>query len=285
MARLLGLKVAVEINGVLIEGYQNKPKLHRYLTEKYKSILQKASFVAASKGYALLMKKYFGVAEEKLTYLTLGYHKLEHNHTRDESRRLLGLDLSINYLLFVGNVNKYQGLQYIIETIADYRHDFLQDNIRLIVVGDGAYLKDLQDMVVANDMETLITFKGRVDKATVQLYLSTDAIGLSPFDFARGDEGSISGLKTYDYLFHKMPIITSKMDDASDMILAKGFGDVIYDYTSEEIWTKVKTMVTDKRKNEIKDVYTSNYDWIVKTYNWSRRFSKISKSIEESLEQ
>ena len=140
-------------------------------------------------------------------------------------------------------------------------------------------------MVVANDMETLISFKGRVDKATVQLYLSTDAIGLSPFDFARGDEGSISGLKTYDYLFHKMPIITSKMDDASDMILAKGFGDVIYDYTSEEIWTKVKNMVTDKRKNEIKDVYTSNYDWIVKTYNWSRRFSKISKSIEETLEQ
>ena len=285
IAKLIGMKVGVEVNGIIAEGYSNKIKLHKFLLNRYKSILNRIDFINASRGYANYIIDQFRVNKSKVTFVNLGYTKLHSHYKKESCLEFLELDKNKERLLFIGNITEYQGLQYIIETCKDYKDLFIEKNLEVLIVGDGSYLGNLKKMVFDYKIEELVIFRSRVNKDKLRKYLSIGAIGLSPFDYKRGAKKSISGLKTYDYLFHKMPIITSIMDDASDFLKEKKLGWVIRDFNSGSIKDIILNSIErDSRKN-IKAAYEQHYAYIQQSFSWENRFKKISKKIDEVIKQ
>lgn len=285
IGKLIGMKVGVEVNGIIAEGYSKNVKLHKFILRTYKLIFSKIDFINSSSGYANLIIDLFGVNKSKMTFLNLGYTKLLNHYKVESCLEYLKLDKNKERLLFVGNVTEYQGLQYIIETCKDYKDLFYEKNLEVLIVGDGSYLGTLKKMVFDYKIEELVIFRSRVNKDKLRKYLSIGAIGLSPFDYKRGVKKSISGLKTYDYLFHKMPIITSIMDDASDFLEEKELGWVIRDFNSGSIKDIILNSIErDSRKN-IKAAYEQHYAYIEQSFSWENRFKKISKKLDEVIKQ
>ena len=285
IAELIGMKVGVEVNGIIAEGYSNKIKFHKFLLNRYKSILNRIDFINASRGYANYIIELFKVDESKVTFLTLGYSKLLNHYNKESCLEFLELDVNKERLIFIGNVTEYQGMQYIIETCKDYKNIFYEKNLEVLIVGDGPYLDTLKKMVLDYKLDELVLFRPRVTKEKLRKYLSIGAIGLSPFDYKRGAKKSISGLKTYDYLFHKMPIITSIMDDASDFLEEKKLGWVIKDFDSESIKDIILNAIRRDSREKIRAAYEKHYTYIELNFSWENRFKKITKKLDEIIKQ
>ncbi|MAM30005.1 MAG: hypothetical protein CMC13_13365 [Flavobacteriaceae bacterium] len=276
---LINLKYSFEINGILFEGYLNKPKIHKVLNILYNWLLKKSEFIAASKGYCIYLNKTFNVSKKNLLELTLGYDKIDFLPSTKNSLSHLNLK-NKNYIIFIGNIAEYQGLQYILKTIYKYQYQLINLNIELLIIGDGSFKKQLINYTNKKKITSLVRFIQPLKKSELKHYLVISKIGLSPFDYKRGIEGTISGLKTYDYFFHKVPILTSKMDDAALYIENKDIGKVIKKFDEDEIYLLIKDMLSVTYQNRVKENYEKYYIEIENNFSWDNRFKKIYKKLK-----
>ena len=107
--------------------------------------------------------------------------------------------------------------------------------MRFLIIGDGPEKENLINLVSEYSLEGYFEFLPRKSKLELDEYLSLKSIGLSTFSPDRGLQRTISGLKTFDYLSHKMPILTSIMDEKSDMIKNDGIGWIVESFESKSI--------------------------------------------------
>src|SRR5690606_26869294 len=127
---LFNIKTAYEINGILLEGYENNKNIHGFLLKMNKYLFKKAEFISASKGYCLYMEKTYAVPKDKLLQLTLGYDKINYLISEEESLKYLKLEPN-NYIVFIGNITEYQGVQYVLKSILRYKSEYINNNVKL----------------------------------------------------------------------------------------------------------------------------------------------------------
>ena len=278
-AKLLRLKMVLEINGVLVHDLKTNPTISKIIHKIYKTTFKFVDLVTASKGWANLTKKTFDIPERKVLKLTLGYSNPSRASSVSESILQLDLPPEKSYFLFIGNIQEYQGMQHILKAFKKFKAPLESKNVLLIILGDGNYKEYLVDYVKEHDLTSLVTFKEKVNKEKLHNYLSIGAVGLSPFDFKRGERKTVSSLKTFDYLFFKMPIVTSIMDDFGDTIMEFGIGEVIRDYSEDEIYKIITSLLNVERRNDIQAVYDKIYPSLVEDYSWNARFTKIRDRI------
>lgn len=273
------LKIGVEINGILLESFDNKKWLQSILHKAYKKIFQYVDVFSASKGYIKYVKNSFGVKDQQTLSLNLGYSPSFTLHEKSKALEKIKAELDTTYLMFIGNIAKYQGLQFIVNTFI--RKQTWSKKVKVLIVGEGSYRKEIEKLIKDNGVERFFEYRGLVSKKELDYYLSIGAIGLSTFSPDRGLKGTISGLKTFDYLFHKMPIITSCMDDMAGFISSNNLGWVVKDFTEEEISTIIEEAIHSE--DAIKKAYQEKYKYITDTFNWDNRFENITQRIKKTL--
>jgi hypothetical protein len=104
------------------------------------------------------------------------------------------------------------------------------------------------------------------------------AIGLSPFSPNRGREGMISSLKTFDYLFHEMPILTSNMDELATYIVKHNFGWSIKNFDTTTIFNLM--LKASREKEQVRASYSQNWPKLKEAVSWEKRFAKIIEKIK-----
>jgi glycosyltransferase involved in cell wall biosynthesis len=85
--------------------------------------------------------------------------------------------------------------------------------------------------------------------------------------------GSISGLKTFDYISHKMPILSSIMDEKSRLITNDRIGWIVDSFDPDEYFKVIKRAIEEydiARQN-----IEANYEHYVNEYSWRNRFKMI----------
>ena len=112
-------------------------------------------------------------------------------------------------------------------------------------------------------------------------YLSLKSIGLSTFSPNRGLHRTISGLKTFDYLSHKMPILTSIMDEKARMIEDDKVGWVIESFENHDVVNLI--MKSYNQYNEMKKNVNKKYYNYSKKFTWNNRFHEIKKFILKEI--
>lgn len=133
------------------------------------------------------------------------------------SKKRLGLDYEKQYLLFLGSISKWHGVEYILEMFNCLKSYSI--NYHLLIVGgiDADYLLKLKDKYY--DIEN-ITFTGKVDKNLAVEYINASNICLLPVNNIRISPGS--PLKLFDYAACGKAIITQE-----NVI---GYSDIINNY-------------------------------------------------------
>lgn len=271
---IFNVKYALEINSI-------PEKKNKYLTKLHKKIMSSSSFIIGAPGYIEFVLKEFDLRRDKLKPISLGYNFSQARiYNPKEIAQKLNLDQNTLYYIFIGNMQAYQGLSYIIKALGANK-ELIQDDIKFLFIGDGPEKESLIKLVSHFSIENYFQFLPRKSKPELDEYLSLKSIGLSTFSPDRGLKRTISGLKTFDYLSHKMPILTSIMDEKAKMIEDDEIGWVIESFENDDVFNLIfKSYIEyDEAKKRINQ---KHYEYSNK-FTWENRFKKINKSIHEVL--
>jgi glycosyltransferase involved in cell wall biosynthesis len=133
------------------------------------------------------------------------------------SKKILNLEIEKKYLLFLGSVSKWHGIEYALEMFR-YLQKY-DSSYHLLIVGgsNNGYLSKIKDQY--NNLEN-ITFAGKVNKETAVFYINSSAVCLLPLNDIRISPGS--PLKLFDYAACGKAIITQE-----NMV---GYSDIVTKY-------------------------------------------------------
>lgn len=141
---------------------------YKYLGSK---ILKEAEKVVCVSNYEKeLLKANFGISDEKLVYIPNGLN-LEEFRAKDIKR-------DKKRILYVGRLEKYKNIQYIIKSLM-YLYDF-----RLVIVGKGSYENQLRKLASEKGVFDDIIWKNNLTRdELLEQYKSAGVfISLSPYE-------------------------------------------------------------------------------------------------------
>lgn len=275
-AKVYEIKIGLEVNGWVVHNYSNKV-LALMEDKLYCFLFRNVTFFTASKGYIHYLQEFFDIPKEKTVSLRLGHSGQVLNIKKQKALKNLALSSEFRYFIFIGKILNYYGLDLLLETVFYFQDIFRKQQFKILIVGNGPDKENLTTYTLKNKLTDLIEFREPAKGKQFEYYLNIGAIGLSLIRPNRAGKGARSLLKTFDYLFHKMPIITSSMDEMAVYINENGYGSYINEFTKEEVLRLMKLMV--QRQDEIQQNYLNSFEEKVAHFTWENRFTKIAEGI------
>jgi glycosyltransferase involved in cell wall biosynthesis len=266
----------VEVNGVLLDD----TPMPKSLTKKlFRALYLVPKRIFASYGYRQLISRHFKANVNKIVTVHLGYHfdsELKYmNRSRDVQKGTT--------IAFIGNLHPYQGLFGFILGFNRFLINSGREDIILKIFGDGVDKPRLMKLVNELNINKHVQFVGFIDQGKLNAILKSVQLCISPFAFDRGDEFTISALKTYDYFNAQCAILTSKMDENATFIKKHGLGDYLEMGTEEEIVSKLSWLLSSEGQNAVMECYAENYGWLAERLSWKNRFDIITGELLKEI--
>lgn len=215
-------------------------------------ILNSAEVVCStSKDMASEMKKYY-CGEIILTPFGVDIHKFN-CITPIFSKKYITIGIA-------KGLEKIYGINYLIQAFAQLCNEWTEDEIRLMIVGDGSERKNLEFLCRDKGIESKVTFVGRVENDEIPKYLNDMDIVCFPslsesFGVAAVEAGACC-----------RPVIASKVGGLKEVIVDQYNGYLVEKESSEAIKEKIKFIL----KNRDKAVHigiNARYH-VEKNYSW-----------------
>ena len=137
----------------------------------------------------------------------------------------LGIDPSYTYLVFVGSLKKWHGVENAILALKSLIGN--HPTLKLLVVGDGYELQNLKMLVKNEALERQVIFAGKVRYDQVPHYINAGTLCLAPFDTQRNDLTGLSPLKIFEYMACGRPIVTTMVGGLERIINEHKCGCVV----------------------------------------------------------
>lgn len=147
-------------------------------------------------------------------------------------------------ILFVGVLGKVKNIPFLIDC---FRSVSLKKNAKLIIVGDGDEKASLINKVNELQLQTKVFFTGEINHEKISdLYAISDMFVLTSFS-----EGSPNVLK--EALASGIPIVSTDVGDARDLIVNKYLGKVVTDYNVSDFSNAMLEVINlvEKDKDKI----------------------------------
>lgn len=127
-----------------------------------------------------------------------------------EARAALGLPAKGYYLGFVGVFAAWQGLDILLQGVAQMASAHPQ--LRLLLVGDGSQRPKLERLVADLGLREQVRFTGAVLYETIPTYINACDLMVAPFALnARNQRAGVSPLKVFEYLGCGRPVLGAAM--------------------------------------------------------------------------
>jgi len=276
LSLILRKPLFVEVNGVLLDDTPI-PKLLTKTLFRLLYLVPKRIF--ASCGYRQLISRDFKANINKLVTVHLGYH---FDSEREYMDRICDVHEGMT-IAFIGNLHPYQGLFGFILGFNRFLINSGREDIVLKIFGDGVDKPRLISLVNELNINKHVQFVGFIDQVKLNAILKSVQLCISPFAFDRGDEFTISALKTYDYFNAQCAILTSKMDENAPFIKEHGLGDYFEMGTEEEIESKLYWLLSADGQNMIRECYSKKYGWLADRLSWKNRFDIITGELLKEI--
>ena len=181
-------------------------------------------------------------------------------------------------LFYGGGVTIDRGLQNILPALPALANEI--SNLKLWIVGDGSYLKDLKEQTKSLRIDNLVTFYGRQPFTQLLKLLAQANIALIPHLKSPQTESGLPH-KLFQYMITGIPIVASNCLPFI-RILDHNKAGLIYQYDqAEDFADKIKKLYSDKElqqslANKAKQVLLEKYLWdydaqrLVKIYQADR---------------
>lgn len=139
-----------------------------------------------------------------------------------EARAALGLPAEGLYLGFVGVFAAWQGLDILLQGLAQAASAHPQ--LRLLLVGDGSQRPRLEQLAADLGLRRQIYFTGAVPYETIPTYINACDLMAAPFPLSmRNRLGGVSPLKVFEYLGCGKPVLGAAVP-GMELIQQEGVG-------------------------------------------------------------
>lgn len=284
VSKLFNIPYVIEVNGLIIDELQvrNKAKWQIWLAEKMFNINYRNSdkIVAVTKGIKRGICKTGKISENKITIVENGVNTdLFKPHNQKETRNTLGLEDKFWYICFVGNLQPWQGIEYIIESSPAIIEEI--SNVKFLIVGDGPIKKDIVNLTVKNDVSDSFIFTGTVPYGMVAKYINASDICVAPFITERNQKIGLSPLKIYEYAACRKPIVSSRIRGL-EFIEQFNAGVLVNPEKPKEIAKAVIKLLKDEKLRE--KMGKNGREYVVKYHTWNKIAKRTEEIFNEEIE-
>lgn len=220
----------------------------------------------------------YGLSEDSVLVVSNGANP-EYSRPMDkaECRSQLGLPPNENFLVFVGSLKKWHGIDRLIPLMPALVED--NPHLHLLIVGDGEKKDDLQRLIDEKQMSRNIILAGRVPFEKVPVYINAGDICLAPY-FEEGlNETGISPLKIFEYMACGRPIITNPLGGLDILFREHEIGVMIHSMNPGDWEQPIRKLLGDSE--EMERLGNNGYQAVQTHYSWET----ICKKIETTLGQ
>lgn len=213
-ARRLGLPFVYEIRGFWEVTRSSRDKAFEK-SRKYRTMKMYEDFVVSNADRIITitsaMKDELVERGIPVDRISLAYNSVDvdrfHALQRDEAlAEQLGIPAHVPVIGYVGSFVDYEGLDDLLTAVAELRDSGRE--FRLLMVGDGAAMQMLQEMVVALELGPWVILTGRVPHEDVESYYSL--IDVAPFPRKPWEVCElVSPLKPFEAMAMNKPVVVS----------------------------------------------------------------------------
>jgi len=148
----------------------------------------------------------YNISRDKIIVIENGantelFKPIDANKAKEE----LNLDKSSNYICFVGSFERWQGIEYLINTIPYILEEC--PLTRLLIVGDGRIKKELIELAEQLGVSDKVIFTGMVPYEKVSLYVNASDVCVVP---KKPLKSGYSPLKLCEYMACEKPVVATK---------------------------------------------------------------------------
>lgn len=182
-------------------------------------------------------------------------------------KRLKIEELDRKAIVYLGLLDRIQGVQLIIESLPDLLKKDPQ--ARLVVIGTGPFENQLKEMAKERSLGATVSFTGLISDREVEELLCKCAIGVAPYlDIPNSTKRFTDPTKPKMYVACGLPVIVTKVSPIAADIEASRAGFAI-NYDRQELVGRLFKLLNDDslyrqcRDNAIKLAATYNWDDIL----------------------
>jgi glycosyltransferase involved in cell wall biosynthesis len=220
----------------------------------------------------------YGVQEDSVLVVSNGANpEFSRPMDKTECRNQLGLPPDGNYLVFVGSLKKWHGIDRLVPLMPALVED--HPGLYLLIVGDGEKREGLKQWIDEKRMGRNIILAGRVPFEKVPVYINAGDICLAPY-FEEGlNETGISPLKIFEYMACGRPVITNPVGGLDTLFREYEIGVMVHSMNPQDWEAPIKNLLGDPEKMKI--LGDNGYRAVQTHFNWE----VICKNIANALEQ
>jgi glycosyltransferase involved in cell wall biosynthesis len=220
----------------------------------------------------------YGVKKDSVLVVSNGANP-EYSRPMDktECRNQLGLLPDGNYLVFVGSLKKWHGIDRLVPLMPSLVED--NPGLHLLIVGDGEKRESLKQWIDEKRMGRNITLAGRVPFEKVPVYINAGDVCLAPYFEERLNETGISPLKIFEYMACGRPIITNPVGGLDVLFREYEIGVMVHSMNPQDWEAPIRDLLKDPEKMKV--LGDNGYRAVQAHFSWEA----ICKNIENALER
>ncbi|RRR18461.1 hypothetical protein DS079_09655 [Brachybacterium paraconglomeratum] len=177
---------------------------------------------------------------------------------------------------YVGTIVDYEGLDLLLEATARLKRS--REDFRVLIVGDGAKLEELQASAAEQGLDDVVTFTGRVPHEEVERYYSI--IDVTPFPrLPLPVCEMVSPLKPFEAMAMGKAVIASDVAALAEIVTPEMNG-LLHEKGSAESLTEQLTALLDDPPLAAR-LGSRARDWVVAERDWTAMAARIAKAYEE----
>lgn len=166
-------------------------------------------------------------------------------------------------LMYLGTIHRQQGIQLIIQALPLIREKI--SKIRLLIIGQGSYKKDLDILIRENRLEKHVRFLGYIeDPKKADEQLMRGYIGIATYTPDNSMIRNTEPGKIKRYFACGLPVIMTDTGPISKLSEKAGCG-VSTPYDSTALAREVIRLVSDRKRYEVMQkkaiMFAKKYDW------------------------
>jgi glycosyltransferase involved in cell wall biosynthesis len=213
--------------------------VYRVFRSLEKFINRNADFIITSSGAgAKELVENWGIRPDRVRSLIDGVDCQEFRpHPKEEARRALQLPMDRPIAVFLGVLNRYQGVDILLEVIRIVRQKGLMLHFLVMGFPEEKYRRMAEEAGITN----LITFTGRIDYSKAAFYLSAGDIALSPKISLTEANG-----KLFNYMACSLPTVVFDTPINREILGEEGVYAAYAD--AMDFANKIETLIKDEKQ-------------------------------------
>jgi glycosyltransferase involved in cell wall biosynthesis len=194
----------------------------------------------------------------------------------DEAARF---DWSAFTLVYVGSINRFRGLDLMLEGVA-HANRGEGEPVHLAIAGDGPDKDRLERLSEELGVEDEVHFAGWIDPEAVPSFLDAGDIGVIPHVVNRYTDQTVPN-KLFDYMIAGLPVLTTPADPIAGVVRTVGCGRVL---PADADGAAVADAVGEMRDAEVRHRWAQNgRDAVEGSYNWETDAVEIRTTLRDRL--